>query len=71
MPRRSWADGRRPRGASEEPAILVLDNAPTGWDLAALQFLAEKHIIVVILPPRLAHVMQPIDVCRAHSFKRS
>jgi hypothetical protein len=28
-----------------EPVILVLDNAPTRGDLAALQFLAEKLII--------------------------
>jgi hypothetical protein len=46
----------------EEPAVLVPDNAPTSGDLAALQFLAEKHIIVVTLPPRLTHVMQPFDV---------
>jgi hypothetical protein len=53
----------------EERAVLVLDNAPTRGDLAALQFLAEKHIIMVTLPPHLTHVMQPIDVCRARSFK--
>jgi hypothetical protein len=52
-----------------EPVVLVLDNAPTRGDLAALQFLAEKHILVVTLPPHLTHVMQPIDVCWARSFK--
>jgi hypothetical protein len=36
-----------------EPAILVLGNAPTRGDLAALQILAEKNIIVVTLPPVL------------------
>jgi hypothetical protein len=53
----------------EEPAVLVLDNAPTRGDLAALHFLAEKHIIVATLPPHLTHVMQPIDACWARSFK--
>jgi hypothetical protein len=54
-----------------EPAILVLDNAPTRGDLAAPQSLAEKHIIVVALPRHLTHVVQPIDVCWARSFKTS
>jgi hypothetical protein len=34
----------------EELAVLVLDNAPTGGDLAALPFLAEKPIIVGTFP---------------------
>jgi hypothetical protein len=52
-----------------EPAVLVLDNAPTRGDLAALQFLAEKNINVLTLPPHLTHVLRPIDVCWARSFK--
>jgi hypothetical protein len=54
-----------------EPAVLVVDKAPICGDLATLQFLAEKNIIVVTLPPRLTHVLQPIDVCRARSFTSS
>ena len=52
-----------------EPAILVLDNAPTRGDLAALRLLAANHIHVVTLPPHLTHIMQPVDVCWARSFK--
>jgi hypothetical protein len=53
----------------EEPAMLVLDNAPTRGDLLALQLLAANHIHVVTLPPHLTHHMQPIDVCWARAFK--
>jgi hypothetical protein len=53
----------------EEPAILVLDNAPTRGDLQALQTLAAAHIHVVSLPPHLTHIMQPVDVCWAQGFK--
>jgi hypothetical protein len=45
-----------------EPAIQVLDNAPTRGDLAALQFRAGENIALVPLPPPLTHVVQPIDV---------
>jgi hypothetical protein len=45
-----------------EPAVLMQDNALTSGNLAALQFLAEKHIIVATLPPHLTHVELPIDV---------
>jgi hypothetical protein len=51
--------------------ILVLDNVPTRGDMIAFQFLPKNHSIAVSLPPHLTHVMQPIDVCRARSFKAS
>jgi hypothetical protein len=54
---------------SETPALLVMDNAPTRADLAGLQMLSEMNIILVTLPPHLTHIMQPVDVCWARSFK--
>jgi hypothetical protein len=53
----------------EEPAILVVDNAPTRADLVALQLLASNHIHLVTFPPHLTHILQPVDVCWARVFK--
>jgi hypothetical protein len=53
----------------EEPAILILDNAPTRADLHALQTLAAAHIHVVTLPPHLTHIMRPVDVFWAWAFE--
>jgi hypothetical protein len=53
----------------EDPAILVLDNAPTRENLLALRLLAANHIHVVTLPPHLTHIMQPVDVRWARAFK--
>jgi hypothetical protein len=55
--------------APQEPTMLMPYNAPTRGDLAALQILAENHIMLVTPLPHPTHVMQPIDVCWARSFK--
>ena len=39
----------------QQPAVLLLDNAPVRGDLVTLQYLAEKRIVVT-LPPRLTRV---------------
>jgi hypothetical protein len=51
------------------PVILTYDNAPSHAPLEALQRCRDANIIITTFPPHMTHLMQPIDVSWARSFK--
>jgi hypothetical protein len=60
---------RAAQNLAGRPAIPLMDNAPTRACQRALETFREHNVRVVTLPPRLTHVMQPIDVSWARCSK--
>jgi hypothetical protein len=60
---------RAAQNLADHPAILLMDNAPPSACQRALETFRPHNVRGVILPPHLTHVMQPIDVSWARSFK--
>jgi hypothetical protein len=65
-----WLEGyRRQHGLEGHPAALFLDNAPTRSCTEAMRIFRAHLVRVILLPPHLTHVLQPVDVCWAKQFK--
>jgi len=50
-------------------ALILCDNHTTRFDTESLEILAAANIMMVTLPPHTTHILQPIDLVLAHSFK--
>jgi hypothetical protein len=53
----------------DSPAILFIDNAPTHNAREAMDIFKAHNVKVITFPPHMTHIMQPIDVSWARSFK--
>ena len=60
---------RKDRGLLGQQAVLILDNAPTRSSRQAMQLFRSHNVLVILLPPHLTHVLQPVDLCWAKQFK--
>jgi hypothetical protein len=61
-----WLEGYRSIHDLEgRPAVLFLDNASTRNHADAMQGFREHNVRVILLPPHLTCVVQPVDVCWA------
>jgi hypothetical protein len=56
------------RGDPTEPAVLVINNAPTRAELMALQSLAVPNHVVT-RPPHMTPTLLPEDVCRVQALR--
>ena len=65
-----WVDQYREHlGVPGRAALLFVDGAPTRGNARALEIFRAHGIHVVTFPPHLTHVLQPVDVSWARSFK--
>jgi hypothetical protein len=66
-----WVDSFRASGPflPDAEAMLILDNAPTHDAEEAMEIFRQHHISVMTFPPHCTHILQPIDVSIARSFK--
>ena len=65
-----WLDKfREEQGLPGHVAVLFLDNAPTRSNMEAMEIFRMHNVRVILLPPHLTHVLQPVDVCWAKQFK--
>jgi hypothetical protein len=65
-----WQDiDRTILGMEGKRAVLVLDSAPTRACRQAVEIIRAQNVRVVTFPPHLMHILQPIDVLWARSFK--
>jgi hypothetical protein len=55
---------------TDAPAALFLDNGGTHISLAISELAAAHNLKLLTFVPHCTHVLQPIDVCFAHPFKR-
>jgi hypothetical protein len=60
---------REDHGLVGQRAALFLDNAPTRRNSEAMHVFPQHNVMVVLFPPHLTHVMQPVDVSWAKPFK--
>jgi hypothetical protein len=51
-------------GDASERAVLLPDQAPTRENAAVVRVFGEHNPTVVLFPPDLARVMQPVDMSR-------
>jgi hypothetical protein len=49
--------------------LLTIENAPSHAAVRAFEACAKANIIVLTFPPHMTHLLQPIEVFRARSFK--
>jgi hypothetical protein len=58
-----WIDCyRAERGWPAERAVLLLDQAPARGDAEAMRIFAAHNVTVVLFPPHLTPVLQPVDL---------
>jgi hypothetical protein len=60
---------REERRLAGRTAVVFLDNAPTRGSWAAMHAFRRHNVPVILLPPHLTHVPQPVDCCWAKQFK--
>ena len=65
-----WLDKyREERNLVGHPVILFVDNAPTRRNREAMDLFRRHNVRVILFPPHLTHVLQPVDWCWAKPFK--
>jgi hypothetical protein len=60
---------REDHGLVGQPAALFLGDAPARRNSEAMHVFRQHNVMVVLFPPHLTHVMQPVDVSWAKPFK--
>ena len=65
-----WLDKfREEQGLAGHVAVLFLNNAPTRNSREAMEIFRLHNVRVILLLPRMTHVLQPVDVCWAKQLK--
>ncbi|XP_046994508.1 MFS-type transporter clz9-like [Schistocerca americana] len=58
------------RPTKEHPNLMILDNHESHTSTATISYAKENGIILLTLPPRTSHKIQPLDVGVFASFKK-
>ena len=59
------------RCSKDKKVLLILDNHETHASLAAIDVAKENVVILLTLPPKTSHKLQPLDVSCYKPFKKN